>query len=123
MGFLKDFKQFAMSGNILDLAVAVVIGSAFGTIISSMVDDVLTPLILKPAMEAAHVNSLENLTWGPVKYGSFLSAVLKFIVIAFALFSITRAMTALKKKEEEKASEPPVTEKLLEEIRDELRKR
>lgn len=123
MGFLKDFKQFAMRGNILDLAVAVVIGGAFGAIISSLVDDVLTPLILTPAMKAAHVTSLDNLQWGPVKYGSFLSAILKFIMIAFALFSITRAMTALRKKEQEKPSEPSTTEKLLQEIRDELRQR
>jgi large conductance mechanosensitive channel len=123
MGFLSDFKQFAMRGNILDLAVAVVIGGAFGAIISSMVDDVLTPLILTPAMKAAHVTSLESLTWGPVKYGSFLSAILKFILIAFALFSLTKALTVLRKKEEGKPAEPSASEKLLQEIRDELRKR
>lgn len=122
MGILKEFKQFAMRGNILDLAVAVVIGGAFGAIISSLVDDVLTPLILAPALKAAHATELEKLTWGAVKYGSFLSAILKFIMIAFSLFSVMKGVNALKKKEEQ-VSGPSATETLLQEIRDELKKR
>jgi large conductance mechanosensitive channel len=62
MGFLKEFKEFAVKGNVIDLAVAVVIGGAFGKIVSSFIDDVITPLLLKPALEAAHLSNLSELT-------------------------------------------------------------
>ena len=68
MGFIKEFKDFALKGNIVDLAVAVVIGGAFGAIISSFVDDVITPLLLAPALKAANVEDLDKLMWGTVKY-------------------------------------------------------
>src|SRR5689334_13811307 len=85
MGLLKEFREFINKGNVIDLAVAVIIGAAFAAIVSSLVDDVITPLLLKPALDAAGVNDLSKLTWGAVKYGNFLSAVIKFIVIAFIL--------------------------------------
>jgi large conductance mechanosensitive channel len=125
MGFIKEFKEFALKGNVVDLAVAVIIGAAFGAIISSLVDDVVTPLLLTPALEAANVKDLENLTWGTVKYGKFLAAIIKFLIVALVLFLIIRGMNSLKrKKEAPAASAPPeysLQEKLLMEIRDELK--
>jgi large conductance mechanosensitive channel len=123
MSFLKEFKTFAMSGNIVDLAVAVIIGGAFGSIVSSLVDDIITPLLLTPALQAAHVNDITSLSWGAVKYGNFLSSIIKFTIIAFVLFALIKTMNAFKKKEEAK-SEPVVssTDQLLTEIRDALKK-
>lgn len=125
MSFIKEFKEFISKGNVVDLAVAVVIGTAFGTIISSLVDDVITPLILAPALKAANAENLEKLTWGTVKYGNFLSAIIKFLVIAFSLFVVVKALNSFKKKEESApapAPEPSSTDKLLAEIRDALKK-
>lgn len=123
MSFIKEFKTFAMSGNIVDLAVAVIIGGAFGSIVSSLVDDIITPLLLTPALQAAHVNDITSLSWGAVKYGNFLSSIIKFTTIAIVLFVIIKAMNSFKKKEEAK-SEPVIssTEVLLTEIRDALKK-
>lgn len=126
MSILKDFKNFALRGNVIDLAVAVIIGGAFGSIVSSLVDDVITPLILNPALKAANVADLDKLTWGAVKYGNFLAAVIKFLIIAFVIFMILRIITKFKKKEEEApaAPAPPSsTDQLLMEIRDELKKK
>jgi large conductance mechanosensitive channel len=123
MGFLKEFKNFISKGNVIELAVAVIIGGAFGSIVSSLVDDIVTPLILTPALKAAHVSEINKLSWGNIKYGSFLSAVLKFLIVAFTLFSIMKAFRLLnKKKEEETKTEPSSTDKLLIEIRDILNK-
>ncbi|PWU04612.1 MAG: large conductance mechanosensitive channel protein MscL [Bacteroidetes bacterium] len=123
MGFFKEFRDFAMKGNIVDLAVAVIIGGAFGAIVSSLVDDVITPLLLTPALHAAHAEDLDKLTWGTVKYGKFLAAVIKFVTIAFVLFALIKAMNAaIKKKEAAPPPGPSTTDKLLMEIRDELRK-
>src|SRR4026207_2173131 len=99
MGMMKEFKEFAMKGNIVDLAVAVIIGGAFGTIISSLVDDVITPLLLTPALKAADAQDLDKLAWGAVKDGNFLAAIIKFVVIAFILFLMVKTMNNLKKKE------------------------
>ena len=123
MGMLKDFKEFAIKGNVIDLAVAVIIGGAFGAIITSLVDDVITPLLLNPALEAANLTDIEQLTWGAVKYGKFLSAVIKFLLIAFVLFLLIRGANKLSKKEEPAPAEPSSTDKLLAEIRDELKKK
>jgi large conductance mechanosensitive channel len=124
MGMFKEFKEFAMKGNVVDLAVAVIIGAAFAAIISSLVDDVITPLLLAPALKAIGATDIDKLVWGSVKYGVFLSAVIKFIVIAFILFLLVKAMNSMKKKE---APAPPPgpssTDKLLMEIRDELKRR
>jgi len=124
MGFLKEFKDFAVKGNVVDLAIAVVIGGTFGKIVSSLIDDVITPLLLKPALDAAHLSNLSELTiFGTVKYGNFLSAVINFIIIAFILFLIIKAINATKKKEVAAAAGPSSTDQLLMEIRDELRKK
>lgn len=122
MGFIKEFKDFAMKSNIVDLAVAVIIGGAFGAIVSSMVDDIITPLLLTSALKAAGAADIEHLMWGAVKYGKFLSAVIKFIVIAFVLFSIVKAANTINKKEAAAPPEPSSTDKLLTEIRDALKK-
>ena len=125
MGFFSDFKAFALKGNVVELAVAVIIGAAFGAIVSSMVEDVITPLILKPALDAAGVSDLDKLTWGAVKYGKFLAAVIKFVVVALVLFLLIRTISKLMRKKEVPAAAPVPTasEKLLIEIRDELRSR
>lgn len=122
---LKEFKAFAMKGNVIDLAVAVIIGGAFGKIVSSFIDDVITPLLLKPALEAANLTKIEELTaFGGVKYGVFISSVINFIIIAFILFLIIKSMNATKKKDVEVAPAPkaPTQEELLTEIRDLLKK-
>lgn len=125
MGMISEFKAFAMKGNVVDLAIGVIIGGAFGKIVSSFIDDVLTPLLLKPALEAANLSKIEELTiFGGVKYGMFLSAVINFIIIAFVLFMIIKGMNASKKKEEAAPATPagPTQEELLTQIRDLLKK-
>jgi large conductance mechanosensitive channel len=122
MGFLKEFKEFAVKGNIVDLAVAVVIGAAFSAIVSSLVDDVITPLVLTPALNAAHAADLHQLAWGAVKYGLFLAAVIKFILVAFVLFFVIKGINVIMKKEAAAPAEPSSTDKLLIEIRDSLKK-
>ena len=124
MGFIKEFREFAIKGNIIDLAVAVVIGAAFAAIISSLVDDVITPLLLTPALKAFHAANIADLKWGEVKYGSFLAALIKFVTVALVLFLVIKGINVAKKKEIAPVipTEPTTSEKLLTEIRDSLRK-
>ena len=122
MGMMKEFKEFIMRGNVVDLAVAVVIGAAFTAIVSSLVDNVITPLLLAPALKAANLQDIEKLAWGAVKYGLFLSAVIKFVIIAFILFLIVKGFKSLEKKTVTPATAPSTTDKLLTEIRDLLKK-
>lgn len=98
MSFIKDFKAFAMKGNVMDLAVAVIIGAAFGAIVSSLVADIITPLLLTPALNAVGAKDIGELKWGEVKYGSFLAAVINFIVIALVIFSLIKALSSMQKK-------------------------
>ena len=123
MGILKDFRAFIMRGNVVDLAVAVVIGAAFAAIVSSLVDNLITPLLLAPALKMAKLQDIDGLHWGTIKYGLFLAAVIKFIIIAFILFLIIKAFHSFEKKKEDAPPppEPTLTEKLLTEIRDELK--
>lgn len=123
MGMLKDFKDFAIKGNVIDLAVAVIIGAAFGAIVTSLVEDVITPLLLNPALKAAGAENIEKLAWHGVLYGKFLAAIIKFVLIAFVLFILVRAANKLTKSKDEAPEEPTSTDKLLIEIRDELKKR
>lgn len=126
MGFFSEFKAFAMKGNVVDLAVAVIIGAAFGKIVSSFIEDVITPLVLKPALEAAHLEKIQDLTaFGGVKYGMFLSAVINFMIVAFVLFLIIKGLNNLKKKEEPAPNQPaaPTQEELLTQIRDLLKEK
>jgi len=121
MGMLKEFRDFAMKGNVVDLAVGVVIGAAFGAIVSSLVDDILMP-ILNPLLPAG---GWQTMMLGSLAIGKFLSAVVKFIIVAFALFIVVKGINSLRKKDEGKPAAPPApttTEKLLMEIRDSLRR-
>lgn len=121
MKFFTDFRAFVIKGNIIDLAAAVIIGAAFGAIISSLVEDVITPLLLNPAMKAARVSNIDQLTAGSIKYGKFLAAVIKFVLVAFVVFIIVKTVNKIIAKKEAAAA-PSATELLLGEIRDELKK-
>ena len=126
---IKELKEFLFKANVLDLAVAVVMGAAFNAIVTSLVSDVITPLFLNPALKAAGVAKIADLSWNGVAYGSFLSAVINFLIVGTTLFFIVKtanAAAALTKKEEtEKATEDaaPTQEELLAEIRDLLKEK
>ena len=125
MGMIKEFKEFVMRGNVVDLAVGVIIGGAFNKIVSSLIEDVITPLMLKPLLKAAHVATLQEYAWHGAKIGLFISSVITFTLTAFVLFLIIKGMNAARKKEETAPSapaEPSTQEKLLIEIRDSLKK-
>lgn len=128
MGMIQEFKAFAIRGNVIDLAIGVVIGGAFSKIINSMVDDIITPAVLTPALKAANLTNLADLTipGTAIKYGNFLSTCISFIIVAFALFMVIKAINTAQKKEEAKVNaappEPSSTDKLLMEIRDNLKK-
>lgn len=131
MSMMSEFKKFAMRGNVVDMAVGIVIGGAFGKIVSSFVNDVLMPpigmlmggvdfkdlaVVLKAATDDAAAVTLN--------YGSFIQTVLDFLIIAFAIFMVVKAMNSMKKKEEEAPKAPPKPSaevELLTEIRDSLK--
>ena len=124
--FLEEFKAFALRGNVMDLAVGVIIGGAFGAITTSLIDDLLMPLIGMIA-GGVDLSGLHVKAGGAVlNYGSFLSAVVNFLLIALVVFWLVKAVNALTKKKEEAPPAPPEPsgeEKLLAEIRDLLRER
>lgn len=125
MGMVSEFKDFIAKGNAMDLAVGVIIGGAFGAIVTSLVSDVITPALLNPALKAAHVEDLAGLkTGGGILYGKFLAAVISFLVIAFVIFLMVKGINSMKKKEEVAPAAPagPTQEQLLAEIRDLLKK-
>ena len=115
---LKEFRDFAMRGNVIDLAVGVIIGAAFGKIVTSVVNDIIMPL-LNPAMPGGDWREMEV---GPgVKIGSFLGTILDFVFVAIAVFLMVKTINRLKKKEEAKPTAPaevPPDVKVLMEIRD-----
>ena len=131
--FLEEFKAFAMRGNVLDMAVGVVIGGAFGKITTSLVNDIIMPLISmltggidfsswKWVLKAAEGDAAEV----AVNFGSFIAVVLDFIIIAFAVFCMVKAINKFHKKKEEAPAAPPAPsaeEKLLTEIRDLLKEK
>ncbi len=124
---MKEFKDFAMRGNVVDLAVGVVIGGAFGKIIDSLVNDIITPAVLTPALKAANLTNLADLVipGTAIKYGNFLSTAISFIIVAFTLFLVIKVINKTKKKEAEAAPAAPAgpsQEQLLTEIRDLLKK-
>jgi large conductance mechanosensitive channel len=122
MGFIKEFKEFAVKGSVMDLAIGVIIGAAFGKIISSAVENILMPVI---GIFLKGIN-LQELSFkvgeAEVKYGLFINALLDFTIIAMVLFIIIKAMNKMKKKEEAVAAAPTTEQVLLTEIRDLLKK-
>jgi large conductance mechanosensitive channel len=132
---LKEFRDFALRGNVVDLAVGIIIGTAFGAIVKSLVDDVLMPIIgvmvkvdfseLKYVLQAAHTTAGgEELPEVAIRYGAFINFVITFTIVAFAMFMVVKAMNNLLKKKAEAPTppEPTAQEKLLTEIRDLLAK-
>ena len=133
MGFIKEFKEFAMRGSVVDLAVGVVIGGAFGKIVTSLVDDVIMPPIgfitggvdfsnLKYVLTEA--NEAAGVTEVAVKYGNFINVIIQFLIVAFCIFIVVKGLNSLKKTEEAApaaAPEPTKEEVLLAEIRDILK--
>ncbi len=139
MGFISEFKDFAMRGNVVDMAVGIVIGGAFGNIVSSFVSDVIMPPIgmllggvdfneLKVVMKQAVIEGGEIVAPAvSINYGSFINTIIDFLLIALAIFAVIKFMNKMKKQEEvapepEAAPEPTTEEKLLAEIRDLLKK-
>lgn len=122
MGVFSEFKAFIAKGNVMDLAVGVIIGGAFSAIVTSFVSDVITPALLNPALKAAKVEDLAGLkTDGGILYGKFLAAIISFLVIAFVIFLIVKSLNSMKKKEEPVAPAGPTQEELLTQIRDLLK--
>ncbi|WP_237214554.1 large conductance mechanosensitive channel protein MscL [Falsiroseomonas oryziterrae] len=135
--WLREFKAFIMRGNVIDLAVGIVIGAAFTTIVSSLVEDLVNPIIglliggidfsnlfivlsgeRKPSLEATRAAGASVLA-----VGVFINAIIKFLIVAMAIFWLLKVLTKLRVREEAKPKEPTPTEALLAEIRDELRAR
>ena len=133
MGFLKEFKEFAMRGSVIDLAVGVVIGGAFGKIVSSLVDDIIMPPIgyltggvdfSKLQYVITEANAETGVEEVAVKYGNFINVIIQFMIIAFCIFVVIKGLNSLKRKEEPAPEETPTASKeeiLLTEIRDILR--
>ena len=137
MNFLKEFKEFAMKGNLIDMAVAFVMGGAFGVFVTKFIEGIVMPVVgkltagvdfnsLKIVMSEARVDANGNIVAAEaaIKYGEFITACINFIIIAFCMFIVVKAMNKLKRKNEEVAPPPVPTEdqKLLTEIRDLLKK-
>src|SRR5512135_2039989 len=135
---LKEFREFAMKGNVVDLAVGVIIGAAFGAIVSSLVGDVIMPIIgaitggldfsnyylpLSARVQAGLSYADAKKQGAVLGYGQFLTVAINFLIIAFVLFMAIRGINRMKKKEEAKPAEPSASEKLLTEIRDLLARR
>jgi large conductance mechanosensitive channel len=138
MGMAKEFKEFALRGNVVDLAVGVVIGAAFGKIVSSLVNDIIMPIVgnavggvdfgdLAIELQAATVDAAGNqIPAVLIKYGAFIQTVLDFVIIALAIFVAVKVMNSLQRKEAASPEPPPAPSeevKLLTEIRDTLKSR
>lgn len=95
---IGDFKNFIMKGNVLDLAVAVILGGAFSKIVESFIKDIITPVVLAPVLDAAKLKDIAELSAGGVKYGLFLSAVINFLLVAFVIFLVVRSFETAKRK-------------------------
>jgi large conductance mechanosensitive channel len=133
MKFIKEFRDFAVKGNVIDLAVGIIIGGAFGKIVSSFVNDIIMPPIglLIGGMDFKNLAvplkyAADGTVSAAIKYGLFINNLIDFIIVAFAIFIAIKAINKMKKKEEEKPAEPPKPtkqEELLTEIRDSLKKK
>jgi len=133
MGMIKEFQEFAVKGNVVDMAVGIIIGGAFGTIVKSLVNDIIMPpigILLGGVDFSSIVITLQAATADAeavtMNVGLFFNNILSFLIVAWAVFMLVKGMNSLKKKEEEAPAEPPAppkSEVLLEEIRDALRAR
>lgn len=123
MKFFNEFKQFAMRGNVIDLAVAVVIGAAFGKIVSSLVDGIIMPLIGLILGGINIANKSFTLGQATLKWGSFLQSIIDFTLIAFSIFVVIKLITILQKKQEAQPPKLTLEEELLTEIRDLLKEK
>ena len=125
MTIWREFREFAVKGNVVDLAVAVIIGAAFGKIISSLVADLIMPVIGAMVGGIQFENLVFQIGGAKIAYGKFIQNVLDFIIIAIVIFLMVKLIHHLRRKEEEKppAAPPPRQEKLLEEIRDLLKRK
>ena len=130
MGMLKEFREFAMRGNVIDLAVGVIIGAAFGRITTSLVNDVIMPPIglLVGGMDFSSLaitlrDKTDKAGAVQLRYGAFLNTLIDFLIIAFAIFIFVKAINTLQRKKEEAPPAPPAEVVLLTQIRDELRRR
>ena len=132
MGFIKEFKEFAMKGNVMDMAVGVIIGAAFGKIVSSLVDDVLMPLVGMVTGNVDFTDLVFQIGEGEdaavLKYGTFIQNTVDFIIVAFCIFLMLKGINKLNRKKEEPVPEPeapkgPTQEELLAEIRDLLKQK
>lgn len=119
--FLQEFKEFAIRGNVVDMAIAVIIGGAFGKVVASLVNDIILGVMASFVGEI----KFEHLSWRAIGYGNFITSVINFVIIAFCMFLVVKVMVALKRKNdaEEAAApvEPSKEELLLTEIRDILK--
>jgi large conductance mechanosensitive channel len=142
MKIIKEFKEFAMKGNMMDMAVGIIIGAAFGTLVKSLVDDIIMPLVSgifgapdfsnlfvvlrKPAemsgVDMASIEAIREAGGAALGYGLFINALIAFLLVSIALFVVIKAMNSMKKKEEEAAPAGPSEKDLLAEIRDALKK-
>ena len=123
--FLREFKEFAMRGNVMDLAVGVIIGGAFSAITTSLINDIIMPIIGIFVSEASFADLYFHVHGADITYGNFIQAVLNFIIMAFIVFCMIKAINKLSRKKEEAPPPPPPEpspeEKLLTEIRDLLK--
>ncbi|GGE99628.1 large conductance mechanosensitive channel [Chishuiella changwenlii] len=125
MKFFDEFKEFAIKGNVIDLAIGVVIGAAFSKIVTSLVEDIITPAILTPALRAMNAEDLAALVipGTAIKYGSFLAATISFIIVAFSLFLIVKGVNTIQKDTLKDDDDAITQEDLLTEIRDILKEK
>lgn len=121
-GLIQEFKEFINQGNVIDLAVAVVIGAAFKAVVDSFVQNVMMQIVAAIAGKPSIDDVVINLGDGKINIGAFLNSILQFVIVAMAVFVAVKAFNAMQKKKEE-APAGPSSEDLLAEIRDELRKR
>jgi len=123
MSMLQEFKSFAMKGNVVDLAVGVIIGAAFGKIVASLVEDVIMPLVGTLIGGGNFTGLAITVGSATLKYGKFLQTCLDFLIIAWAIFVAVKLINRLRKEEPAAPPAPPKQEVLLEEIRDLLKRR
>ena len=126
--FLEEFKAFAMRGNVMDLAVGVIVGGAFSSITNSLIDDIIMPVIGIFVSEASFADLSVNIGQAVITYGNFIQAVINFLILAFVVFCMIKAVNKVAGKKEEPAPPPPPPEpsneeKLLMEIRDLLKEK